>query len=415
MLENLGKAIARKGLVDGLTWAGWESVRGFQSTVMRWVRRPSNVIMLDRDELKWCARESGTLYYYGEATTVSFDPPDEAPDLRKFAGTYSLARPFVASVPDARLVGPYPLAVSGGKIVLEATVFEQMPLLNLAYGVSDVVSDGPAETLGGGSTHLDTAVLLYNSWNRGYWHWVIDTLMRLEGVEAYAERTGTRPTLVVGPGLDGFQRETLELLGYGPDDWVEWTYLHATVDELVVPMGRPLLVNRKEGGLSPVYVDWLRERMRAAVEGRSDSIDTESFSRRVYISRDDADRRGVSNEAELFDALREYGFDRYLLAEMDTVETIALMMQADVVVGPHGAGLTDTLFAEDAAVVELSKGEQPNTWVYYMLAELVGHRYRHVPCTVDGPDMRADVDAVVAAVEAVIAEQESAPAASRGH
>lgn len=403
MLDNLRKAIARKGPLDGLMWAGWESVRGIQSNVMRWLRRPSDFALLDRDELQWRARESGSLYYYGDATSVSFDPPGETPDLQKFAGTYSLPRPFVASVPDTRLVGPYPLAISEGQIVLEATVFEQMPLLNLAYGVSDVVSNGPDRTIGGGSTHLDTAVLLYNPWNRGYWHWMIDTLMRLEGVEAYAERTGTRPTLVVGPDLDGYQRETLELLGYGPDDWVEWTYLHATVDELVVPMGRPILVNRKEGGLSPVYVDWLREQMRAAVEARSDSIDTGSFSRRVYISRDDADRRGVRNEAELFGALREYGFERYLLAEMNTVETIALMMQADVVIGPHGAGLTDILFAEDAAVVELSRGEQPNTWAYYMLSELVGHRYRHVPCAVDGPDMRADVDAVVAAVEAELA------------
>lgn len=402
MLGNLGKAVARKGPVDGLLWMGWESVRGLQSTAMRWIRRPADVALLDRDELQWRAREAGSLYYYGDATTVSFDPPvsTTAPDLQKFAGTYSLPRPFVASLSDARLVGPYPVAVADNRIVLEATVFEQMPLLNLAYTLSDVVSAGPRRTLGGGRTHLDSAVLLYNPWNRGYWHWVIDTLMRLEGVEAYAAETGERPTLVVGPDIDGYQRETLELLGYGPDDWIEWNYLSATVDELVVPMGRPMLVNRKEGGLSPVYVDWLRERMRTAVEARGDLIDSGSFSSRVYISRDDADRRGVSNEEALFEALRDYGFERYLLAEMDTAATIALMMQADIVVAPHGAGLTDILYADDASVIELSRGERPNTWVYYMLSELVGLRYRHLPCAVDGPDMRVDVDAVVSAVEA---------------
>jgi capsular polysaccharide biosynthesis protein len=411
MFSDLGKAVVRKGPVDGLKWYGWESLRGLQSTVMRWTRRPLDVAILDRDELQWRARAAGSLYYYGDATTVSFDPPvgPTPSDLRKFVGTYSLPQPFVASLSDVRLVGPYPVALADGKLLLEATVFEQMPLLNLAYTVSDVVSDGPRRTLGGGRTHLDSAVLLYNAWNRGYWHWVVDTLMRLEGVEAYTEATGDRPTLVVGPDVDGYQRETLELLGYGPDDWIEWDYLHATVDELVVPMGKPTLVNRKEGGLAPIYVDWLRERMRSAVEARSDQLDTESFSSRVYISRDDADRRGVSNERELVERLREYGFERYLFAEMDTVETIALLMQADIVVAPHGAGLTDILYADDAAVIELSRGTEPNTWAYYMLADQVGLRYRHLPCAVDGPDMRAHVDAVVSAVEAEL-DAAAAPA-----
>jgi hypothetical protein len=399
MLSTLQTAIRRKGIHDGLRWAAWETLRGVHRPLANWAQRHLHFLFLGRGDLMWHARERSDLYFYGESKTLSFELPlqSSTAQLERFMGAYSLPRPFVAGVRNARLIGPYPVATVEQKIIVEATVFPSMPVLNLAYTGMDVMEKGPRQTFGGGRRHFETAVLLYNPWNSGYWHWVMDTLTRLEGVEAYADRTGRRPTLIVGPDFGGFQRETLELLGYTPNDWVEWRYLSATVDELVVPMGRPMLSNRQEGGLSPMYLDWLRDRLAPAVRER---VDEGRFSPYVYISRDDADRRSVSNEEMLVEQLSEYGFERYRLSEMDTAETIALMIQAKVIVAPHGAGLTDIAFADDASVIELSRGEAPNTWVYYLLSQVVGLRYRQIACAVDGPDMWVDVDEVVAAVEA---------------
>jgi hypothetical protein len=407
MLAAVRTAVERKGLSGGLRWALWNVFRGKYKPLAHGAVRHAPFLFHDEETLKKHARNRGRLFYFDEPKLFGFEQPvDPLAELTPLLGTYELPQPFVAAVPNARLVGPYPFALADRRVVVEATVSPSVTLLNLFYTLRDVVEEGPKAALGGGTTHFDCAVPLYNCWNSGYYHWVVETLTRLQGVEEYRERTGRQPTLVVGPDFDGFQRETLELLGYGPDDWVEWDYTSATVDELVVPsVGRA----RTRGTILPIAVDWLRERMRPAVRDR---VDLDGFSRRVYVSRDDADRRAVSNESELFAELRERGFERYYLAEMDTAETIGLMMQADVVVGPHGAGLTDVLYAEDASVVELHRGEGLNTRSYWLLSSEVGLRYRHVFAEVDGPDMRVDVDEVLRVVDEEL-EQHAVSRAAR--
>jgi capsular polysaccharide biosynthesis protein len=395
-LSTLRTAVDRKGLRGGVRWALWNAFRGTYNPLAYGLVRHFPWLFVDTDGLKKSARERGKLLFYGESRLLDFGQPvDHVPDLETLAGKYELPRRFVATLPDARLVGVYPFALVDGRVVVEATVSPRVTALNIFYTLRHAVSQGLGSLVGRGTVHLDSAVLLHNCWNSGYYHWVIETLTRLEGVEEYREWTGRQPTLVVGPDIEGYQRDTLELLGYGPDDWLEWEYSAASVDELVVPsVGRT--TNRD--AISPVAVDWLRGRMRPAVRER---VDLNRFSPLVYVSRADADRRGVSNESDLFAALERRGFERYYLAEMDTAETIALMMQASVVVAPHGAGLTDILYAEDASVVELHRGgdRKLNTRSYYLLATEVGLRYRYLCCDVDGPDMRVDVDKVLAVVD----------------
>lgn len=394
MLSTARRSLRQRGLIDGLRWNLWNVFRGKYKPLSEGTVRYAPFLFRQTDDLKQFCRRHGECWFYGDAQRYSFTAPDHAhPEMHALDGEYVLPQPFVAVAEDARLVGPYPFAVVERKIALDATVAATVTALNLFYTLRDAVEEGPRRTFGGGRRSFDTAVLLYNCWNGGYYHWVAETLTRLEGVEAYTERTGETPTLIVGPDFGGFQRETLELLGYGPDDWVEWDYTVADVDELVIPSVRRE-INR--GAISPVAVDWLRERIRPAVRER---VDLDRFSERVYISRDDATRRTVSNEEELFAELEARGFERYYLAEMSTAETIGLMMQAEVIVGPHGAGLTDILYADDAAVIELCRGERPDSRAYYTLASQVGLRYRNVAGAVDGSALRADVDAVVEAVE----------------
>lgn len=403
MLDRLRVAIRRKGVLRGLWWAIWERARGSYQPLAYGLPRYVPGLFIDRDELERRARRAGELSFHGSSESFVVEAPSGADpaDVAAVAGEYTLPRPFVGVLHDASLVGPYPLAVVDDRVVLDATVSPVVTLLNLVYGVGDVVSNPLGARRWTRTAALDSAVLLYNCWNGGYYHWVTETLPRLEGVQAYADRTGDRPTLIVGPDLDGYQRETLELLGYGPDDWVEWTVGRARVDRLIVPSS-PREFYTPDGEISPRNVQWLRDEVRSRVAGR---LDPEQFSRLVYISRDDADRRQVTNESALMDALAPLGFERYLLAHMSAVETITLLMHADVIVGPHGAGLTDIVFADDAAVIELSRGPQPNTRAYRVLASQANLRHRYVPCRVDGPDLEADVDAVVAAAKSAIDEQ----------
>ena len=71
-------------------------------------------------------------------------------------------------------------------------------------------------------------------------------------------------------------------------------------------------------------------------------------------------------------------------------EQVALFSRADLVVGPHGAGLTNVVFGEDLAVVELFGDKQIAT--FDRLAAALGHGYEYLEGEGVGVDIRVDTD-----------------------
>jgi capsular polysaccharide biosynthesis protein len=98
----------------------------------------------------------------------------------------------------------------------------------------------------------------------------------------------------------------------------------------------------------------------------------------------------VLNEDAVMDVLSEYGFSKYHLEDRSVQANARLFNEADVVVGPHGAGLTDIIFAEDCTLVELfgEKVKQP----YQALADTIGIDYRPMFCMADSADIVVDTD-----------------------
>ena len=75
---------------------------------------------------------------------------------------------------------------------------------------------------------------------------------------------------------------------------------------------------------------------------------------RIFISREDAAHRKVLNEDEVFSVLKKRGFKKVQLSTMSFVEKIQLFHSAEVIISPHGAGLTNLVFCNPATkVIEL--------------------------------------------------------------
>lgn len=73
--------------------------------------------------------------------------------------------------------------------------------------------------------------------------------------------------------------------------------------------------------------------------------------------------------------LERRGFERVELEDLPVRDQIAMFAEASVVVGPHGAGLTNTLAtAAGAWLVELHPGDEVN-YVYWLQAGVLGLRY----------------------------------------
>ena len=90
-------------------------------------------------------------------------------------------------------------------------------------------------------------------------------------------------------------------------------------------------------------------------------------AKRIYISRGDAERRRVANETELVTALESRGFTSVQLARLPAREQIGLFRGAQIVVGPHGMGLTQIIMGSDLGrLIELfhpNAGTDAYAWV----------------------------------------------------
>ncbi len=97
--------------------------------------------------------------------------------------------------------------------------------------------------------------------------------------------------------------------------------------------------------------------------------------RKLMISRADTTGRAVLNWEEVLPVFRRHGFDVVELAGLSTEAQMALFRDASQVVGVHGSGLTNILFAtRDCAVLEILP-PLVATQAYWLLASSLGQRY----------------------------------------
>jgi capsular polysaccharide biosynthesis protein len=252
------------------------------------------------------------------------------------------SRPFLALVPWGRIWGTNGSVIATDNKLLWDVSFEyhtfpqKHPIFNQKELPPITYTD---ETL---------AVLTFQvSFN--YFHWMFDVLPRLE----FLRQSGLKyDRLVINRGVEyqeefcGFQDETLELLGISKDKLIECNQdTHLLAKELIVssPTGFTAYVPKN-------ICQFLREKFLA--KGKIEKVT--GSTKRIYISREDAAHRKVANEDEVFSVLKKYGFKKVKLSTLSFVEKIQLFHSAEVILSPHGAGLTNLVFCNPGTkVIEL--------------------------------------------------------------
>jgi hypothetical protein len=139
----------------------------------------------------------------------------------------------------------------------------------------------------------------------------------------------------------------------------------------------------------------------------------ESAPARIYCNRSHAGRRGIENEPELEDALRRVGFTVVEPGRMTYDQQRITFSNASVVVGSHGAALTNTIFSHlPLTLVELTHpfyGTTQYGW-FQNLAAVMGNRYgaliNEVPEQSRGVNynetyFRIDVDKILSVLQSI--------------
>lgn len=198
---------------------------------------------------------------------------------------------------------------------------------------------------------------------RNYYHAMLMGLARLAAVpdNYLAAASG-----VLVPKHAAGQREVLALLDLLPSlDVIEVGDETLAVEALILPLSVC-----GESAYHPCVADFFR-RASASVPPAGSA----RLPRRLYIDRRDATLRPLTNERDLIRALAPLGFVPVQLARLPVADQIRLFRNADIIVAPHGAGLTNLGYARSGTmVVELLMDAYVN-WCYRHLAALMQVRY----------------------------------------
>jgi glycosyl transferase family 61 len=200
-----------------------------------------------------------------------------------------------------------------------------------------------------------------------YYHWLAQVLTSIECCvrNKYAE-----DVFIVFPELSTLQEKTLRILGY---DQFERLVLSRD-QQVCIPqlefsnfIGSTLMLTR----IAPC----LYKRLKQGVKLKSQK------NSRVYVSRQDASFRRVTNESDVVQIMETYGFDIVYPGQLELEEQINCFHNASVVVGLHGAGLTNIVFCNEGTVVYEFMPEQYKSLAFERFAINCGLRYVSDVCT----------------------------------
>jgi hypothetical protein len=252
--------------------------------------------------------------------------------IERYQGGLSVELPavFVASLPHARIRQPgFTVASEKDEIFLES-----------AHGLIEVLEENgvmhellrPKALVAQGSY-----VLLATPWSeRNYYHWMVDALPKLSLLHAIPG--GEELPVIIPKELHPYHEQSLAAAGVPRSRQVAFCNRAVQVEHLYYP---GLL--SPTGYTSPRAVEWLRQTFRPYMSsGRP--------FRRLYVTRRDA-RRRILNEDEIVDLLSPEGFEVVCPGDMTLFDQIRLFSEAEVIVGAHGAGLTNTMFAAEGTTL----------------------------------------------------------------
>jgi hypothetical protein len=221
--------------------------------------------------------------------------------------------------------------------------------------------------------------LVFDQWSAvNYYHWIIEALPRLLLIKKHYPQTRL---LLVDNNLD-YIKSSVELFGFQD-------FKKLVEGEIV--FAEMLVMPERMGGYWLQDINLLREVRQLVLQAYK--IENIVPFRKVYVSRLKAKMRRVINEYQLYELLEEKGFEIVFFETLSFEEQIRLAAETEILIGMHGANLTNILFmSPTASVIELLNEKNLNL-AYFKLSAYCNINYYCLPCQNVGaiPDNNADV------------------------
>lgn len=290
---------------------------------------------------------------------VIFNPPNGIlgePNFRLFPNSMLSPEAFVAVIPNGR--------VWGDALTSAVMTSEHQLIKDLSTGCSELVISReqlpePLELEG-------NVAFLSAQFGLIYYHWMFDIIARLHLLEKADFDFNKIDWFVVNRHQSPYEKEMLKLLNI-PE--------HKVIDNCIYPSvkGSVLLV--------PSFVQW--SYLKSSKWGVNfirnkflfSGINTNNYPQRIYISRENANCRKVMNESEFLPFLETLGFQTVCLEHLPFQEQVGYFANAEIIIAPHGSGLTNLIFCRPNTKVIEFLFPQWETSYYWQLCNIVSCEY----------------------------------------
>ena len=256
---------------------------------------------------------------------------------------YPCPQTFVASIPRGLVLGDGLVITPDHQLLEDVSVDFRGPEETKLQNISRDWSLEPIKNFDG------TVAVLATAGAGIYYHWLFQLLPRLDLIRRAGIDLARIDYFLFNPIVAPFQRESLELLEIDESKILQSSAVHyLRARNLVVP-SVPLW-----GGC---FAPWMCEFLRRTFLSRSGQP-MRSFARRLYVSRGQAKYRRILNEGDVMEFLQGIGFEVLLFENMTMREQAAAMASCDVIVAPHGGGLSNLVFCSPGTkVIEIFSPE----------------------------------------------------------
>lgn len=269
------------------------------------------------------------------------------------------------------------------------------PIFGSTDGLHSVQPTRPIAVVSRRVRKVERAIVMKSRYDDSYYHFLVDFVPKVE----ILERAGIGDTVPV------IVSERLSRKSF----FIEAKALGLFGSRPVIVQEKKEVIRARE--LYVVRPDAYTERQLSFPAKRLGSIAHPQGRHRLYVSRSGAPdtSRQIINEEDLVAKLREFNFCVIDPGSFPLEDQISLFAQSSIVVGPHGAGLTNILFRHGAplALVEMINNSRKYLHHYFQIASHCGYFYRATLNNTERDEKQsanafADIDATMKAVQDAI-------------
>lgn len=210
---------------------------------------------------------------------------------------------------------------------------------------------------------IESGCWVVDHWSHDYFHWITECIAKI----IYLSKCN-----IIEPVLL-------------PQQFTKYSYIieslkYFNIQFVIIPSTRHINVKKLFTAEFEYDVGNFDARILGLIVSRLTPPDNSIISKpRIWISRAHAKKRRILNEIELYPILAKHNIEIVHTESLSFSEQVSLFQQAKMVVGLHGAGLTNMLFMQSGGyIIEIRKKGDNHSNCYFTLASDLQHKYYYL-------------------------------------